>query len=204
VSNAPPRARGALAALSVAAWAWSAAPARAQDRPAPGRAEQGGPDRGQPPLAVRTLAGATRVVAVSTSGATSGGGGGGFVGAAEFAGALGGTAQVRGDRATVAVAGLTVEVTDGLPFARIDGREVPLAVAPRVADGRAQLPLQLVLDALPAASGALRVDPTARQLAVVRPGTPRAAAVAAGAAADDLPPTVTLPSIIGSAPGAGR
>lgn len=183
-------ARAALVALLVVA----PAPVVAQARPDLVRAEQATPDPSQPELTVRAAAGGARSVAVWTAATALGPGR--FVNAGDLAPALGGTAQLRGDRATVVVAGITVEVTDGVPFARVAGREVPLAVAPRVADGRALLPLQLVVEALPAASSALRFDLTARQLSVLRVAASRAGDAPPVA---ELPaPSVTLPSIVGT------
>ncbi len=160
--------RAAAVAAVVACAAWPGAAARAQADP--GRAATTS-------LLVRAGTGALRRVPVLY--ASTPRGPERFVRATDLAWALGGTATVAGDRVRLAAAGVVLEAADGVAFATVDGREVPLALAPAVADGAALLPFQVVADLLPEAAPTLAYDPTAGVLAVVR-----AAAVA-----------VTLPSI---------
>jgi N-acetylmuramoyl-L-alanine amidase len=122
----------------------------------------------QPPsLVVRPATGAARRLPV-VIGRTPGGPGR-FVRATDLAAALGGTAQVTGDRLRLAVAGVVLEAADGVAFARVDGRDVPLAVAPVVVDGGALLPIQVIADLLPEAVPTLAFDDEKGVLAVVRP-----------------------------------
>ncbi len=157
--------RAAAGVATLALLAWPGAPLGAQ-------VDQ---SRTGAPLVVRPAAGAARRVPVVLAPAPLGAAR--FVRAADLAAALGGTAAVTGDRVRLAVAGVVVEAQDGVLFARVDGREVPLALAPSVADGVALLPFQVVADLLPEAAPTLAFEAGAAArpetgggvLAVVRP-----------------------------------
>jgi len=170
-----------LAAVALAGVAGAGAALGAQAAPAaPG------------PILVRPAAGVVRRLPVLL--AATARGPERFVRAADLAWALGGTATVTGDRVRVAVPGAVVEITDGVPFARVDGREVPLALPPAVADGGALLPLVVVADVLPEAVATLAFD---------APVAPRADAGGVLAVVATRPATTVLPTIAGrpSAPG---
>jgi N-acetylmuramoyl-L-alanine amidase len=188
-----------VAALALLAWPDAALRAQAE------------PPRAAAPLVVRPAAGAARRVPVVLAPAPLGAAR--FVRAADLAAALGGTAAVTGDRVRLTVAGVVVEAQDGVLFARVDGREVPLALAPTVADGAALLPFQVVADLLPEAAPSLAFEAGAAArpetgggvLAVVRPAVatvlpslpprPRASDRPADRPGD--PPAARLPAAAG-------
>jgi hypothetical protein len=120
-------ARGAARRGGAAAWPVAALRAQLDPSPSP------------PPLLVRLETGATRRVPVVLAATPRGPGR--FVRAADLAAALGGTAAAAGDRVRLTVSGVVVELVDALAFARVGGREVPLAVAPSVGGGDALVPL---------------------------------------------------------------
>jgi N-acetylmuramoyl-L-alanine amidase len=74
-------------------------------------------------------------------------------------------------RHTVTMAGVRIELADGVPFARVDGKVVPMAASPFVRGGRLHVPLQLLADVLPRhASTRLRYDPAPRELRLLPAG----------------------------------
>lgn len=76
--------------------------------------------------------------------------GGAHVRAAELAASLGARlTRVPPDRAILEVAGTRIELTAGLPFARIGSDAVPMAVAPRVRAGEFLVPVGFVKEILP-------------------------------------------------------
>ncbi len=84
---------------------------------------------------------------------------GAAVSASALAAAMGGQASTGVDgRTTLAVAGVTVVLTDGSPFVTIDGALMPLGVAPSRSAGGMLVPLQVVADLLPHAAVGLSYD----------------------------------------------
>jgi N-acetylmuramoyl-L-alanine amidase len=91
-------------------------------------------------------------------------------------------------RFIVRMAGVAIEIGDGVPFARSGARVYPLAAAPFVAGDRLHLPLQLLADVLPRLAPEVRWDsrtatlhaPAASHARVASRAAETAAASAAG------------------------
>lgn len=99
-------------------------------------------------------------------------GAGWFVRADELALAVGSGVSSTGARVRFLVAGAPVDVAEGVPFARVGDREVPLADAPVDDEGGALLlPWQFVVDVLPRTVPGVRFDGAVRGLVVERAAT---------------------------------
>jgi N-acetylmuramoyl-L-alanine amidase len=69
-------------------------------------------------------------------------------------------------RANLEVAGVTLELTDGVPFVRVGDRVVPLAAPPRLKGDSVALPLQLLAQLLPRFSEDVSYDAARRTLSL--------------------------------------
>ena len=95
--------------------------------------------------------------------------------------ALGGSARVMPSGWTqLSVQGLQLEVSPGVPFARVGTAVHPLAVPPAITGGILMVPAQLATDLLPRLASTLRYDASGRELAVV-PGGSTVATTSGGA-----------------------
>jgi N-acetylmuramoyl-L-alanine amidase len=100
-----------------------------------------------------SVRGATRAITVKIVGGTA------SVRADQIVPALGGRVTRGSDgTATVTLPGISMELVDGLPYARTDRGVVPLPSAPRYADGIFWLPLAVVTDAFPRLANGVLYD----------------------------------------------
>src|SRR5512133_577363 len=96
------------------------------------------------------------------------------VSAETFAAALGGQIETHSrDEYVVAVAGVRVGLTAGVPFVRLGSQTMPLAAEPVVRDGKLYLPYSFVSDFLPRVATGVTFDTRRavlqRQLAAATP-----------------------------------
>ena len=128
--------------------------------------------------------GATEPVGISTTAS------GGRVRVDALASALGGRAQTLPTGWTrLAVQDIELDVSPGIPFARVGSVVYPLAAAPSMAGGALLIPLQIATELLPRLETTLRYDASRRELALVPRGT--SIATSSGGAVTSAPPRAT-------------
>ena len=112
---------------------------------------------------------------------------GGSVRLDALAKALGGrTQQLASGWTRLAVQDLELEMSLGVPFARVGGVVYPLAATPVMAGGAFTVPLQVATELLPRLDTTLRYDAARRELVVVPRGT--TIATSSGGAVASAPP----------------
>ena len=96
---------------------------------------------------------------------------------------LGGTVEAIAGRYRIRISGRIIGLSDGVPFASVDGEDIPLAGAPVTRDGALYVPLHFVTEVLQRVASGIIYDPVRAELRQFQGAPPARLATAAPTAA---------------------